>query len=85
LYAGLRLGEKSVPFIHVDLMNVSDKDLHTYGYKVGRYAIGYRHEFSHLINLKTELEYQTAERHQYGGGHSDHNHVVLKMQLAYAF
>ena len=66
-------------------MNISDKDLHTYGYKVGRYAIGYRHEFSHLINLKTELEYQTTERYMQSGGHMDHKHLVLKMQLAYSF
>ena len=85
LYAGWRLGEKSVPFIHVDVMNVSDKDLHTYGYKVGRYALGYRYEFSHLINLKTEIEYQTAERDQHSGSHTGHNHIVLKMQLAYSF
>jgi hypothetical protein len=85
LYAGWRINDKSIPFIHIDWMQISDKDLHTYGYKVGRYAIGYRHEFTHQINLKSELEYQSADRHMQGGSHAAHNHFVFKLQLAYAF
>lgn len=83
LYAGLRIKEKHVPYILADYMKISSNDLHTYPYEFHKYAIGYKYEFSHLLNVKTQLEYVKFMK-----DHTTHTMTSkygFRIQLAYGF
>lgn len=85
LYAGLRVGEKNVPYALIDYMKISDNDLHTYPYRVSKFAVGYKHEFSPLINIKTQVEYGNYSQHSSAAAHSSSNRYAFRVQLAYGF
>ena len=84
LYAGYRLNDKAVPYIHADYMYISKNDLYTYPYKVSQIAAGFRYEFSPYVNMKLECDYQTFDRYTQTGD-SKHGHVQFKIQMAYGF
>jgi hypothetical protein len=83
LYGGYIIKEKHVPYFIVDYLNVDKKDLYTYELELFKMCLGYKYEFNHLINLKTQLEYQT-QLHGYHE-HGAHNDLMLRVQLAYGF
>jgi hypothetical protein len=83
LYAGWRFKDKYVPYVFADYLKIADNDLYTYALNVSKFGIGFKHEFSPYICLKTQLEYQyfthdTDEHHV-------HNNLGIKVQLAYGF
>ena len=85
LYAGYRVKDKHVPYIIVDFLNIDKKDLHAYPLINQKYAIGYKHEFTAYINLKSQIEYSKSQI-----PHNEHNHELsenfsFKVQLAYGF
>jgi hypothetical protein len=83
LYAGYILKEKHVPYVTADYLYVDKKDLYTYELELLKFCLGYRYEFNHLINIKTQVEY-TQQLH----GHSEHiqhNDIGFRVQLAYGF
>jgi hypothetical protein len=83
LYAGYILKEKHVPYIVADYLNVNKKDLYTYELELMKLCLGYKYEFNHLINIKTQLEYA----HQLHGHveHEKHNDFGFRVQVAYGF
>jgi CRISPR/Cas system CMR-associated protein Cmr5 small subunit len=83
LYAGVRIKEKHVPYLLVDYMNIDKKDLHTYEYMINKFALGYKHEFSHLINVKVQAEYLNFMKQS--PQHTMSNRYGLRVQLAYGF
>lgn len=83
LYAGYVIKDKHVPYIIADYLNVDKKDLYTYELELLKFCLGYRYEFNHLINLKTQVEYQT-QLHGFHD-HGAHNDLMLRIQLAYGF
>jgi hypothetical protein len=83
LYAGWRIKEKYVPYIFADYLNIAANDLYTYQLNVSKFGIGYKHEFSPYICLKTQLEYQHYEHET--DIHQVHNNLGIKVQLAYGF
>jgi hypothetical protein len=83
LYAGWRIKEKYVPYIFADYLNVANNDLYTYQLNVSKFGIGYKHEFSPYICLKTQLEYQNYTHDT--DNHQVHNNLGIKVQLAYGF
>jgi hypothetical protein len=60
LYTGLKITEKHIPYVIFDYVKVADNDLHTYSKDFTKVALGYRHEFNHLINAKFQLEWVKA-------------------------
>jgi hypothetical protein len=48
-------------------------------------AVGYRHEFSHLINVKAQVEHQWDHSHPGSTAHRHENIWNFKLQLAYGF
>ncbi|MFN5326210.1 MAG: hypothetical protein ACK5AB_07795 [Bacteroidota bacterium] len=83
LYGGIRIKEKYVPYALFEYLTIADNDLHTYGMKTNKIAIGYKHEFTHLINLKTQLEYTNLPHNNMAGMHP--NKFSFRLQLAYGF
>ena len=83
LYGGLIIKEKHVPYFIADYIKVDRKDLYTYQLELVKLSLGYRYEFNHLVNLKTQLEYQTQLHGQHD--HGAHNELMLRVQLAYGF
>jgi len=83
LYAGYIIKEKHIPYIVADYLNVSNKDLYTYELELLKLCLGYKYEFSHLINIKAQLEYQ-QQLHGYHA-HGAHNDLMFRVQMAYGF
>lgn len=83
LYAGWRIKEKYVPYIFADYLDIAANDLYTYELNVSKFGIGYKHEFSPYICLKTQLEYQYYTHET--DIHQVHNNLGIKVQLAYGF
>ena len=83
LYTGYVIGEKHTPYLLVDYLYVDKKDLYTYPLGLLKAGVGYKYEFSHLIHLKSQLEYQ-FELHNHKD-HGTHNNLLFKLQLAYGF
>ncbi len=86
MYAGYNLSEKSTPYILADYIDIDDNDIHVYPLEKLKVAVGYRYNFSYLLNLKVQLE-QTWEFEHFG--HNDHDGALggpfLRVQLAYGF
>jgi hypothetical protein len=85
LYAGWRIKEKHVPYFLVDYIHIDEKDLHAYPIATQKFALGYKHEFTTYINLKTQFEYSKS-----GMPHDSHSHDIgdnfsFRLQLAYGF
>jgi hypothetical protein len=83
LYAGYILKEKHIPYIAADYLYVDKRDLYTYELELLKFCLGYKYEFNHLINIKTQLEYM----HQLHGHneHENHNDFGFRVQVAYGF
>lgn len=87
LYAGYRLNNL-VPFVVLDYIDVSGKDLHINTLVSSRMAMGARYEFNPFCNIKVLVERLASEQWIPLPGH---NHPVtpdvyeLKIQFAYGF
>ena len=87
-YAGIRFNEKSIPYVLVDYIRIAENDLHTKPAEMMKAGLGYRYEFSYLINLKAQVEYsriQQSDTHS-TPVHSGFSDVLgFRVQLAYGF
>ncbi len=84
IYAGYRIKEKYIPYVMLDALITSDKELHTRRMNALKYSLGFRWEFSDKLNLKVQFE-------KYGGLFEGFDNIPmlqekyeLKMQLSYA-
>lgn len=85
LYLGYRLNDRHIPFLLVDYIHTSEKDLHVYPIEMLKAALGFRYEFSYLINLKAQLEHIWTQN---ASGHLENHRLGalgLRLQLAYGF
>ena len=81
-YYGFRIKEKHVPYAIVDWVSIAEKDLFTYHYDIMRLWMGYRYEFSEMINVKTQFGYAF---NFLNSGHGSVNNLEFKVQFAYGF
>jgi len=87
IYAGYRLN-KLVPFVVVDYIDISDRDLHVNPLVYSRLAAGVRYEFNPYCNVKILAERLASEE---WFSPKAHNHAALpevyelKIQFAYGF
>ncbi len=87
IYAGYRINNL-VPFVVLDYLDISEKDLHIKSLVSARIAIGARYEFTPYCNIKILAEHLRSEELF---PLPRHNHPVspdiyeLKIQLAYGF
>ncbi len=87
-YVGRRIGEKHVVYGLGDVIEVGSNDLHVYALHKVKLGLGYRHEFSHLVNIKVQLEGQwdhQAHQHMDHSGHMNDPDLGIRIQLAYGF
>jgi hypothetical protein len=85
LYAGLRIKQKHVPYFLIDFINIDQKDLHAYPITTKKVALGYKHEFTTYINLKSQIEYSESKVPHETHDHDIGDHFSFKLQLAYGF
>jgi hypothetical protein len=84
-YLGYRFNDNNIPFVLLDYIKTSDKDLHVYQTELLKLALGYRYEFNYLVNIKAQIE-QTWSRHSQGNlVHPHFNNLGLRIQMAYGF
>lgn len=83
-YIGYRIKERHVPYVLLDVIDTDERDLHVYPLRQVKFAAGYRHEFSHLVNIKVQVEDQRLQ-HMDHVGHDDMPAFGLRVQLAYGF
>jgi len=81
-YVGYRIKEKHIPFVVMDYINIANNELHSTPMEMLKLGIGYRHEFSHLINVKGMVEYYS--QHHMGATTND-NYFAVEVQVAYGF
>lgn len=88
-YAGWRLRDHWVAYGLADYLRTADNDLHTYPFKRMKFALGLRHEFNHLLNVKVQLEHTTEHHAHLHMGKVAYWHVDrvpgLRVQVAYGF
>ncbi len=83
-YVGYRIKERHIPYLVADFIDTDNNDLHVYPLHQVKFALGYRHEFNHLVNIKLQVEDQWLHHLNHG----DHEHfgtLGLRVQLAYGF
>lgn len=84
-YFGYRLSDHQVPYVLLDYVHTSEKDLHVYPVEMLKAALGYRYEFNYLINLKAQLEHTWVQK---SDGHlltHTLGNIGFRLQLAYGF
>jgi len=86
-YAGWRLRDDWVAYGLADYFRTADNDLHTYPLTRMKFALGLRHEFNHLLNVKVQLEHTTEHHAHLHLGKVAYWHVErtpgLRLQVSY--
>jgi hypothetical protein len=87
-YVGVRVGTSTVPYLLVDGLRVADNDLHTYGLRAAKQAVGVRFEFTPMVALKVQLERSRLTQMHTGHTMGSHGHGgpfthALRLQMAY--
>jgi hypothetical protein len=85
IYTGLNLSEKSTPYALVDYINIADNDIHVYSLETFKVALGYKHSFNYLLNIKIQMETNWELRHAGHSHNSKYNGPSLRVQVAYGF
>ena len=81
-YVGYRIKAKNIPFIAYDFLLTSDNDLHTYPYDRMKFVLGFKHEFSTNLNVKTQVEYY-RNIFDNNDHHSMGTMLEFKIQMSY--
>lgn len=85
LYLGYRIKDKFTPYAVLDIIEISNTELHVAQIDVNRTILGLRYDFNHLINMKCQF----ALNNILNISHSAHVHQSsfseFKIQLAYGF
>lgn len=87
-YAGIRFNENNIPYVLLDYIRIAENDLYTNEMKLFKAGMGYRYEFSYLINLKAQVEYSQFNYpdSSMNSGHSKTTDFFgFRVQLAYGF
>jgi len=83
-YLGFRLDDNRVPFMVFDVTSTDDeRELHISHVHRIQYGIGFRYEFSYLLNIKAQFM-RSGDFHKHGGSEvPELNKLYFKVQLAY--
>jgi hypothetical protein len=84
-YMGRRFGDSKIPYLLVDYIRISEKDLHVYSIELLKAAVGFRYEFSALLNLKAQIEHTWQPKMVGHLEHAGKGTLGLKLQMAYGF
>ena len=85
-YQGYRINDSNVIYAHWDHADFAFNDLHTTPLYLNKLALGIRHEFSYLVNVKLEYENYLYKRlEEISHSHLYNNKYELKFQIAYGF
>jgi hypothetical protein len=86
IYYGYKINEKNIPYILFDYLKTAANDLHVYPLEIRKIALGYRHEFNYLTNVKIQIE-NSMMHHGLMKDEPMHDHANwgLRIQLAYGF
>ena len=82
LYVGYNIKERFTPFITCDFLQSADNDLRNGAFNQLKYGVGYKHEFTPILNIKLQLEHYTSIGHMPMHAFSDHYEFTI--QLSYA-
>jgi len=85
IYSAFKIKEKNIPYALFDYIMVDDNDLHNYQMERYKLAVGYRYEFSHLINIKAQIEKIGVGHIHSNTPHKHQDELLLRFQLAYGF
>jgi hypothetical protein len=77
--------EKHVPYFLDDYIRIDEKDLHAYPIETQKFALGYKHEFTTYINLKSQFEYSKSRLPHGAHSHDMDDNFSFRLQLAYGF
>ena len=83
-YLGFRLDDRRIPFLLFDITSTDkDKELHVTHVHRTQYGLGFRYEFSYLLNLKFQLM-RSSDFHDHDGPEiKELDKLFFKIQLAY--
>lgn len=82
IYLGVPIKERYIPFLGFDFLSVEAKDqLNREQFRI-KYFVGYKHEFTPMINLKAQVEYSYSDLSHMS---STSTRLEYKIQLAYGF
>jgi len=82
VYSGWRIKEKYVPFVVMDFIDISDRDLHNFPLRSMKFVLGFRYEITPLMNLKVQAEQLSQKHDEHDHSHASYN---LRIQFAYGF
>lgn len=88
-YIGRKVTENDVIYVKTDFAKIQRNELHTMPMKWVEYSIGFRHDFSYLVTIKFEAEYEYQNHyHLMALGSSTemsekHQSLSFKVQIAY--
>ncbi len=77
LYAGIRLGEKFIPYIRIDNIQYQDGEVYFEKNNATTFITGLRYEINYLAVVKLEYQY---DRREFSG-----NHNTVAFQIALGF
>jgi len=83
VYYGHRIGPNSMPYVVVDHLDIHRNELHILPGTHSRIALGYRHDFGVLSNVKAEVRQWMGETSHAGHGHG--SRYEFRIQLSYGF
>jgi hypothetical protein len=83
MYSGVRIADQHVPYVIADYLKIANNDLYSYPLGLLKVGVGYKYEFNHLLNVKAQIEYLMQEHNH--SGHTMHDKLSVKVQLAYGF
>ena len=81
LYIGYNIKELHTPYLLCDILKSSDNDLRNGAINKAKFGIGYKYQFTPLLNVKCQLERYTANPNW---SNPAINHYEFTFQLSYA-
>jgi len=82
IYVGIPIKERFIPFIGLDYLSVGGKDLLNMEQTRLKYIVGYKQEFTPMLNLKAQIEYYDTDLIY---SNTVSYNWEFKIQLAYGF
>ncbi|MFN5630103.1 MAG: hypothetical protein ACK48W_12550 [Bacteroidota bacterium] len=85
LYLGYRIKDKFTPYTVLDIIEISNTELHVAQIDVNRTILGFRYDFSHLVNMKCQLALNNVLKFSNSAHVHQNSFSEFKIQLAYGF
>lgn len=85
LYVGYKIKDKYTPYVALDIIEISNKELHVSQIDANRVILGFRYDFSHLINMKCQFALNNTLNFRFSSHVHQNSFSEFKIQLAYGF